>query len=282
MDGDDLTPVWDLGFPGLDELMSILEIQRILQDGEADRVVVDMAPSGHTLNLFNLMDFLDNFLGALELFQEKHRVISQSLAGSCAADEADEFLLDMKGKLAAGRLLLQDAAQTACLVVAIAEPMSYLETRRFLAGLIKLQIPVGGIFVNRIANTAASDRATEQAELLEKFEAIAPDLPIWVMPQQAQEPVGALLLDALLREVLSSSTFAQPTQTRSALSPLLSPKLLPSFEDFITAGRRLVIVGGKGGVGKTTVSAAIRLGDGGAAWRSPRAGALDRPSALTR
>ena len=260
VDGDDLTPVWDLGFPGLDELMSILEIQRILQDGEADRVVVDMAPSGHTLNLFNLMDFLDNFLGALELFQEKHRVISQSLAGSCAADEADDFLLDMKGKLAAGRHLLQDAAQTACLVVAIAEPMSYLETRRFLAGLTKLQIPVGGIFVNRISNTAASDRATEQAELLEKFEAIAPDLPIWVMPQQAQEPVGEVLLDALLRAVLSASAVTQPMPTRSTLSPFLPPKLLPSLEDFITAGRRLVIVGGKGGVGKTTVAAAIAWG----------------------
>ncbi len=260
VEGEDLSPVWDLSFPGLDELMSILEIQRILQEGEADRVVVDMAPSGHTLNLFGLMDFLDNFLGALELFQEKHRVISQSLAGSCVADDADEFLLEMKEKLAAGRHLLQDSNQTACLVVAIAEPMSYLETRRFLEALGTLHIPVGGIFVNRISTTAASDRAAEQAELLEKFEAIAPDLPLWIMPQQAQEPVGEALLDALMSQVLSASSFHSPIKARDSLSPLLPAKLLPSFEDFIASGRRLIIVGGKGGVGKTTVSAAIAWG----------------------
>ncbi len=260
VEGEDLSPVWDLSFPGLDELMSILEIQRILQEGEADRVVVDMAPSGHTLNLFGLMDFLDNFLGALELFQEKHRVISQSLAGSCVEDEADDFLLEMKEKLAAGRHLLQDSAQTACLVVAIAEPMSYLETRRFLEALGTLHIPVGGVFVNRISTTAASDRAAEQAELLEKFEAIAPDLPIWIMPQQAQEPVGEVLLDALMGDVISSSSFSNPIKASSSLSPLLPAKLLPSFDDFIASGRRLIIVGGKGGVGKTTVSAAIAWG----------------------
>src|SRR6476469_7856002 len=63
--GEDLSPVWDLSWPGLDELMGVLEIQRLLREGEADRVVVDMAPSGHTLNLFRLMDFLDELLAAL-------------------------------------------------------------------------------------------------------------------------------------------------------------------------------------------------------------------------
>jgi arsenite-transporting ATPase len=51
-DGDDLAPVWDLDWPGLNELMGLLEIQRLLAEKEVDRVIVDMAPSGHTLNLF--------------------------------------------------------------------------------------------------------------------------------------------------------------------------------------------------------------------------------------
>ena len=67
---------------------------------EADRVVVDMAPSGHTLNLFGLMAFLDEFLKALELFQEKHRVISQSFTGRYTADAADAVsCTDMKSDL---------------------------------------------------------------------------------------------------------------------------------------------------------------------------------------
>ncbi|HEY9907018.1 MAG TPA: ArsA-related P-loop ATPase, partial [Thermosynechococcaceae cyanobacterium] len=124
VENEDLTPVWDLSWPGLDELMGILEIQRLLREHEADRVVVDMAPSGHTLNLFGLMDFLDEFMSALELFQEKHRVISQSFTGRYTADHADAFLQDMKADLVGGRQLLQNQNTTACLVVAIAEPMS--------------------------------------------------------------------------------------------------------------------------------------------------------------
>ena len=78
VDGADLQPVWDLSWPGLDELMGLLEIQRIVRSHEADRVIVDMAPSGHTLSLFRLMDFLDEFIGALELFQTTRRTESLS------------------------------------------------------------------------------------------------------------------------------------------------------------------------------------------------------------
>jgi len=77
----DLGPVWDLNWPGIDELMGILEIQRLLREGEVERVVVDMAPSGHSLNLFGLMDFLDRLLEALELFQENHRPLQQTFGG---------------------------------------------------------------------------------------------------------------------------------------------------------------------------------------------------------
>jgi arsenite-transporting ATPase len=138
---EDLSPIWDLSWPGLDELMGILEIQRLLRENVVDRIVVDMAPSGHTLNLFGLMDFLDEFLAALELFQEKHQVISRSFTGRHTSDEADRFLLDMKLDLATGRQLLQDESQTACLVVAIAEWMSLLETKRFTDALKSSKFP---------------------------------------------------------------------------------------------------------------------------------------------
>jgi arsenite-transporting ATPase len=50
----------------LDELLGLLEIQRLLAQKEADRLVVDMAPSGHTLNLFGLSDFLDVLIDSLD------------------------------------------------------------------------------------------------------------------------------------------------------------------------------------------------------------------------
>jgi arsenite/tail-anchored protein-transporting ATPase len=252
--GEDLTPVWDLSWPGLDELMAILEIQRLLQAGEAVRVVVDMAPSGHTLNLFKLMDFLDELLAALELFQEKHRVISARFAGRYTEDEADEFLQTMHTELVTGRQLLQDANRTACLVVAIAEPMSLAETQRFLNSLAQLQIPCGGLWVNQLVSAEeSSDRAHEQQTVLPQFQTLCSNKPLWLVPRQTHEPVGMAALDHLLSQV-------QPL----TISPVVADftvqwptKATSSFSDFLAEGRQLLLVGGKGGVGKTTVAAAI-------------------------
>ncbi|MBL1174107.1 ArsA family ATPase [Pantanalinema sp. GBBB05] len=256
---EDLSPVWNLSWPGLDELMGILEIQRLLQAQTVDRIVVDMAPSGHTLNLFGLMDFLDEFLAALDLFQEKHRVISQTFTGRYTADAADDFLTTMKADLANGRQLLQDQAQTACLVVAIAEPMSLLETHRFLTALETLAIPFGGLFINHLLpnlSTSPSllDRLAEQHQLLKDFLTLAAPQPVWTVPEQPQEPIGAIGLDALMAEVSPAQT-AMPIVEQPVIQ--LPSKLLPSLSDFVAEDRRLILVGGKGGVGKTTVAAAI-------------------------
>ncbi len=257
---EDLAPVWNLSWPGLDELMSILEIQRLFHDQQVDRVVVDMAPSGHTLNLFGLMDFLDEFLAALALFQEKHRVMQQTFGGRAIADEADNFLHTMKTELTTGRQLLQNPIQTGCFVVAIAEPMSLLETRRFLTALATLQIPCGGVFVNRVISAAQAihdgDRYAEQQPLLNEFLAMATPQPLLLVPQQPAEPTGATALDALIPQI---HTLTAPLPLVDCPQASLPTKLTPNLPDFIALGRRLILVGGKGGVGKTTVAAAIAL-----------------------
>lgn len=258
VEGGDLTPVWDLSWPGLDELMGFLEIQKLLTEKAADRVVVDMAPSGHTVNLFGLKDFLDVLLASLELFQQKHRVISETLAGRYTADEADRFLTEMKSELAEGRGLLQDADFSACNVVAIAEPMSLLETQRFLDSLHHLEIPCGGLFINHIvtaANTNA-DRYSEQQQLLQKFLQLPGKRHIFRVPQQNSEPLGAEALDYLIGQIEEIETVA------IAPAPIIEwpTKIPPNFSDFIAEKRQLILVGGKGGVGKTTIAAAIGLG----------------------
>ncbi|WP_096607477.1 TRC40/GET3/ArsA family transport-energizing ATPase [Calothrix sp. NIES-2100] len=254
-DGEDLAPVWDLNWPGLNELMGLLEIQRLLSEKKVDRIVLDMAPSGHTLNLLRLKDFLDVILNSFELFQEKHRVITQSFKGSYTEDEVDNFLVDMKFQLAEGRRLLQDEKFTGCLVVAISEPMCFLETERFLASLKTLEISYAGLFINRFLKDSAleKDRYAEQQNLLNKYLQIAPDKPVFIVPQQQVLPLGGVLLDNL------ATQFQTIDRVELAPPPLIQwpNKILPNFGDFLAKGCQLIIVGGKGGVGKTTVAAAI-------------------------
>lgn len=255
VEGEDLTPVWDLDWPGLDEVMGLVEIQRLLTEKVVDRVVVDMAPSGHTLNLLGIKDFLNIVLNSLELFQEKHRVITQTFKRSYTADEVDDFLVKMKHELAEGRRLLQNKDISACLVVAIAEPMSLLETERFLESLQVLEIQSGGLFINRILTDANTDldRYSEQQQLLEKFVELPGKQPVFIVPQQASEPLGSAALDNIISQIQKIDTVAIAPP-----APIQWPaKVLPSFCDFIAEGRQLILVGGKGGVGKTTVAAAI-------------------------
>ncbi|WP_427158182.1 ArsA family ATPase [Aliinostoc sp. HNIBRCY26] len=254
-DGDDLAPVWDLDWPGLNELMGLLEIQRLLAEKEADRVVVDMAPSGHTLNLLRLKDFLDVILNSLELFQEKHRVITRSFTGTYTADEVDDFLVEMKTQLAEGRRLLQDEKFTGCLVVGISEPMCLLETERFIDSLATLEVPFAGLFINRILTNAEiePDRYAEQQNLLDKYLHLVNQKPVFTVPQQRVEPLGGVSLDALSAQIQK----IQSVELVAAPEVHWPPKVLPSFTDFVNEGCQLIIIGGKGGVGKTTVAAAV-------------------------
>ncbi len=252
VENDDLSPVWDMDWPGLNELMGLLEIQRILRAGEADCVIVDMAPSGHTLNLLGLMDFLDTFLASLRLFQDKHRYLIESLSGRYTPDNADDFLTTMTADLAAGRSQLQDPERTACWVVAIPEPLSLKETERFVAALADLHISVGGIVVNRLTGTAP------QRTQLQQFDHIAPATPVLGLPLVDQEPVGEKALQQLWTQLAAAHHWCDRTDTSD---PVHWPSPLPpGLTDFIAEGRRLVILGGKGGVGKTTVAAAIAWG----------------------
>jgi arsenite/tail-anchored protein-transporting ATPase len=268
VDGGDLSPIWDLGWPGLDELMALLEIERLLrplvpgqgldQGSERglaqapDRIFVDMAPSGHTLNLFGLMDFLDTLLQALSQFQAKHRYLAQALAGRCSDDSADRFLQQMQHDLSQGRQLLQDPARTACWIVAIAEPMSLLESQRFAQALKKLQIPLGGCLLNRLALPGLVP-----SPLVEPFSAIAPGQPLWGLPLQQHEPIGGPALDRLMAQLQPLETGSQAADPTACQWPA---QLAPPLPDYVAVGRRLLLIGGKGGVGKTTVAAAVAWG----------------------
>lgn len=256
--GEDLTPVWDLDWPGIDELMGLLEIQRLLRENVVDGVVVDMAPSGHALNLLELMDFLDNLLGSLDLFQEKHRTISKSLTGRYFDDEGDDFLREMREDLEAGRELLENPAKIAFLLVAIPQPMSFSETARFVDSLAGLNIPLAGLLVNHIVTPDGDgDIYQEQQQELAKFQKIMPDQPIFLIPEMSPEPLGDQSLDILLGKITPLATVIMPDLVTKIEWPTPIP---PSLPDFISQGKRLIIIGGKGGVGKTTVAGAIGWG----------------------
>jgi arsenite-transporting ATPase len=126
---EDLLPLWDLDWPGVDELMAILEVNRLLAGQEVDTVILDTAPTGHTLRLLELPDFLDNLLAVFATFQAKHREVVQSLTGAYRPDEADAFLARLQSELEGGKARLTDPESTAAWLVLIPEPLSVADWR---------------------------------------------------------------------------------------------------------------------------------------------------------
>ena len=57
----DLADAFETPPPGLDELVSLLRVLELLRSKEYDRVVLDTAPTGHTLRLLALPELLDDF-----------------------------------------------------------------------------------------------------------------------------------------------------------------------------------------------------------------------------
>ena len=51
--------------PGMDEALSFAKILEYAEDDFYDTVILDTAPTGHTLRLLNIPEFLDSFLGRM-------------------------------------------------------------------------------------------------------------------------------------------------------------------------------------------------------------------------
>ncbi len=277
---DDLLPIWDLAWPGVDELMAILEVNRLLSEQVADAVILDTAPTGHTLRLLELPDFLENILGVFSTFQAKHREISESLTGSYREDEADRFLAQLQKELQGGRARLLDPDSTAAWLVMIPEQLSLDETDRFCAALQTRRVPIGGILVNQVLGFASEMgsltqvRQQQQAKLLTVLAHHLQTYPIWISGFQLQEPIGGQALDQVAQALVPLEAFlAQDHDAGSAGIPSTSNDALDkAFEDtfenpeplylpdLIAQGIRLALTGGKGGVGKTTVAGSLAWG----------------------
>lgn len=231
------------------EIAAFDEFSKLLGDPTAtqafDHVIFDTAPTGHTLRLLTLPSAWDEF-------------ISSSTGGaSCLGPLAG---LEKQKKLYAATVArLSNPHETTVILVSRPERASLREAERTRAELIalgvsNLQRVINGVFVAQAPGDAIADAMSQRAA------AALAEMPVGLaaLPGAKIEflPKGTVGLEAL-RAMAHPEELPLPLE-RSLPSMADLPAGLKSYIDALAdIGHGVIMTMGKGGVGKTSVAAAI-------------------------
>ena len=150
--------------PGADEAAAMQQLLEYLDDPRFDRVVVDTAPTGHTLRLLELPEMMDSMLGRIAKMRQQFSGMMEGVKGmfGMGSDGAATPDLDeLRERIERLRTVLRDPAKTDFRVVMIPEEMSVVETERLVERLDGYGIPVQTLVVNRVMEDLADVTSTE-------------------------------------------------------------------------------------------------------------------------
>ena len=233
------------------EIASFDEFSNLLagDDADYDHVVFDTAPTGHTLRLLSLPKAWTGFLKG------------NDRGASCLGPHSG--LKMQEARFNAALTALCDPVLTTVVLVARPERSALVEGARTSVELRALGLHNQRLVINGLFK--ASDYHDDVALAIEALgqQAIQgmPDtlraLPQSTVPLRGFDVVGLVALRALLSDEQSVVvTGRRPL----AIIELPTGHLNELVDELAANGRGLIMVMGKGGVGKTTIAAALAIG----------------------
>ncbi|HUS18795.1 MAG TPA: ArsA family ATPase [Terriglobales bacterium] len=253
---EEIEPLLDTTMPGMAEISGLLAIHELLQARKYDRIVVDTAPIGHTLRLFELPQHFREFLNFLDLAGSRDQWLAQRFGGdgrisTSFVQEWDRMAEQLVEALTGGRSEL--------VLVTSAETFSLNESVRAHAGLIDSGLTIRSIVLNRVVAAASKCKRcgpraarTQQARAyLKKHFARVPVLTA----EDPGEPImGAKMLAQFADHVFAQKKLRLPAKTSGSSR---GAKITLKAVKWPAVNASLGFTLGKGGVGKTTISASL-------------------------
>jgi len=265
LDRDDVSRLLRLSLPGIDEVAGLMQIAELGRSAAYDRIIVDTAPTGHLLRMLAMPSVLQGIAQVFDHMQARHRVMVEALRGRWIPDAADELIRGISEDAEDLRELFRDPARARVSWVTLPEDMAVEESADAIRWLTDQGIGVAGIIVNRVTGPPPQPcrwcRARRQVEhqAIETLKrAPGRRMDVIVVPAAEREPRGISALAAIGRWLQATP----PKITKNGRGPSRVTAVIPPSETpssaavMATAETRLLMFGGKGGVGKTTCAVA--------------------------
>jgi arsenite-transporting ATPase len=203
-------------FPGMDEIVSLLHINRQAKERDFQRVIIDAAPTGETIRLLTMPDTFRWYAGHVSKLESAilMRAI-KPFAGKLLPGPSEilEAINNLDAATAELRATLSDPSVSSYRVVLQPEKMVMREAERAISYLGLFNYPVDSVIINRILPESADqsefyrERKAIQAKYIQMIENNFRPLPLWYAPYYSHEVVG---LEALERLALDCFGQADP------------------------------------------------------------------------
>ena len=253
--GEEISALLETTLPGMAEMAALLAIGDALESGRYARIVVDTAPFGHTLRLFHLPRQFLHLVSFLELSCERDRVLAEHFGGRVSKRGAP-FIEDWRAQAARS----ERAFSTASLfLVTTLESFSLNESVRCLRELrgFNPKLAVRAVVLNRVVvRPGKCPDCRRRAQLLGPARALVENEYKGARVYVAEDPGGPILGARQLKK-FAAHVFAGRPLNWTVSAPMSGAAPVLRAGEWPRLKAPLSFVLGKGGVGKTTVSAAL-------------------------
>lgn len=241
LDKGELRRFFELSLPGVDELMAWMRIGELAEENPDATIVVDTAPTGHTLRMLSSADHFRQFAEALDSMQAKHRGMVRHFTRRDVRDAMDAFIDQFEADAHRRHDLLTNSALAAFVPVTLSEPWVVEQTERLIRDVRAEGIDVPFVVLNRAVVDDDCDRGRD--DTARKRLAPVVDAPRACAPLDTAESI---------------SRWSAWERGRPARLGQKAEGDTPAFPGNLQLAR-LTFLAGKGGVGKTTSAASIAL-----------------------